>query len=100
MGKDLANGFKEWITKGTKELEKNDHFKNNQNLSGTAIASITTALNMIINNRKIPLSRKVLMKHMSDWMKLLSELFFLRRQARKVFLPGKYDEKLAKTTKK
>ncbi|XP_043476192.1 uncharacterized protein LOC122507509 [Leptopilina heterotoma] len=69
-------------------LSRDEHFKCYQDLTGAALASISTTLNKILEDSKTPLSREEILENLSSSVKLLSELFHLLTQARKVFLVG------------
>ena len=81
-------------------LAKDDHFKDYQNLTGTALTATSYVLSMILNDSEVPLDREVILRHLSNAVKLQSDLFFSLTQARKTFLLGRFEEKIQKILKK
>ena len=81
-------------------LSRDEHFKDYRNLSGAALSAISSVLSMILENKEHPLDRNLILKNLSNAVKLLSDLFFLLTQARKTFLLGKFEDKIQKILRK
>lgn len=79
---------------------RDEHFRNNQDLTGSALAAVSSTLSAVLNDTEDPLDREQILENLSSATKLLSELFYSLTQARKIFLVGKYDEKVQKIKKK
>ena len=83
-----------------KAQAKDDHFKDYQNLAGAALSSALSALSAILHDGDTPLVRDKLLNDLSNAVKLTADLFYNLNQARKLFLVGRFEEKIQKILKK
>lgn len=79
---------------------RDEHFRGYQELTGAALAAVSSTLSAILNDSEEPLEREEILENLSVATKALSELFYSLTQSRKVFLLGKYDKRVQKILKK
>ena len=80
-------------------LARDDHFKDFQNLLGSSLSSSAKALDTILRDKEEPIDRKMLLKNLSDSVKLQADLFFTLMEARKLLAVGCFSEKIQKAFK-
>lgn len=83
-----------------KVLARDEHLRGCQDLTGAAMASVSSKLNKFLENSKTPLIREAILDGLSSSVKLLSKLFHSLSQARKIFLIRRYEERIQKILKK
>lgn len=82
-----------------KSLGRDEYFKDYQDLTGAALASVSSTLSRVLDDCLIPLSREEILKKLSSAVKLLSELFYSLSKERNIFLVGRYEERIQKSLK-
>lgn len=84
----------------TRSVSRDEHFRDYQNITGSALSLSASVLSNILNDAVVPLDREALLLNLSNAVKMQSQLFFSLTQARKSFIVGRYDEKVQKILKK
>lgn len=82
-----------------KALAKDNHFKQYQNLAGAALTSMAAPLDVILNEVGEFPQREMVLANLANAVKLQSELYYNLNQARKLFVVGRFEEKMQKVLK-
>lgn len=83
-----------------KALARDEHFKDYQEMSGSALAAVSSTLNDILCDSEEPIDSNVILDNLSSATKILSHLFYSLTESIKVFFLRKYDERIQKILKK
>ena len=81
-------------------LSRDDHFKGFQTSLGSALSSSAKVLDMILRDKEEPLNRGLLLKNLSDSVKLQADLFFTLMEASKLLAVGCFSDKIQRAFKK
>ncbi|XP_044590162.1 uncharacterized protein LOC123268832 [Cotesia glomerata] len=77
--------------------KRDEHFKQTQSCVGTALSSLSAAVSMLTEVSTEPVNQTLLLQHLWDTGKILSDIFHQQSEARKSFITPTLDKDLKPT---
>ncbi|CAG5108790.1 Protein of unknown function [Cotesia congregata] len=77
--------------------KRDEHFKQTQSCVGSALSSLSTAVSMLTEVSTEPVNQTLLLQHLWDTGKILSDIFHQQSEARKSFITPTLDKDLKPT---